>query len=156
MAVVRAAVRVTLPTIPTVLSTPPLLRADVHFNLILLSFHVDPDPLAGVRDLELELRRSLDGQNCLSYEVLHTPEIQVAEVGVALVIVQVQRVLLVSLASRSAMSVWRSACSAVHCVLAFLLHQSNTFQYVGFVINLSLLNPQAINSLVQVHCTFGV
>ena len=107
----RAAARVTLPT----------LLSSGQMCTYLLSFHVDPDPLTGVRDLELELRRSLDGQNCLISEVWHRREIQVADVSMARVIVHLlelelrlgyQHVQLILLGLQSARSVWRSACSA--------------------------------------------
>ena len=102
-------------------SLSPLSSPQGRCALILLSFHVDPDPLTGVRDLELELRRSLDGQNCLISEVWHRREIQVADVSMARVIVHLlelelrlgyQHVQLILLGLQSARSVWRSACSA--------------------------------------------
>ena len=115
---------------------------------------MDPDPLTGVRDLELELRRSLDGQNCLISEVWHRREIQVADVSMARVIVHLlelelrlgyQHVQLILLGLQSARSVWRSACSADRSWL-LAPHQFKVF-LLFFSTNLILYHVS------QVSCT---
>ena len=89
-----------------------------------------------VQVLELELR--------LGYQ-----RVQLVLLGLQVSQVSVE----ISMLSRQAMV---PGSTPVHSVLAFLLHQPNTFQYVGNVINPSLLNPQAFTSLVQVQGTTGV